>query len=117
MAQHICYPPESPENTSTNKMVTTDPLPAAAAVDGGHRFTAAATGADASPGVLAAVSRSPAHNHIGVGTTLVTAPMPDGGTGDGGLDGRGLHPRQRRLHDRRPQQLLRRICCQDGTCG
>src|SRR6185312_12853856 len=64
--QRICYPPESPENTSTNKNVTTDPICMQpqlwmAAIN----LTKAATGVDSSyPAFWLPFQDSKSHNHI-----------------------------------------------------
>ncbi len=87
MPQHICYPPESPENTSGNKNVTSDPScnqPQLwmAAID----LTAAAAGTDSSfPAFWLPFQLPSAHNHIAQWvTTLVNLGPPDAGAPDGG---------------------------------
>lgn len=84
-AQHLCYPPESPENASMNKNVTTDPSCLQpqlwmAAID----LTKAASGADPSfvPFWLPFQDAS-AHNHIAQWVVQLVGPppsSPDGGT-------------------------------------
>jgi hypothetical protein len=81
--QHLCYPPESPENVSTNKNVTTDPSCLQpqlwmAAID----LTAAGPGGgDPSfPAFWLPFQDSTAHNHIAQWVVqIVPPPLPDGG--------------------------------------
>jgi hypothetical protein len=122
MPQHICYPPESPENTSTNKMVTTDPICLQpqlwmAAID----LTVAATGVDASyPAFWLPFQDPSAHNHIAQWvTTLVQPPTPDGGTADGSSDGGPscIPDNGPCTYGAMPNKCCDGICCQDGTCG
>jgi hypothetical protein len=117
-AQFNCYPPESPENTSTNKMVTTDPKchqPQLwmAAID----LTKAASGVDSSfPAFWLPFQDASAHNHIAQWVVqLVGPPVPDGGvTPDGGTStcvaGSGTC-------DPTLQNCCNGICCPNNTCG
>ncbi|HEY2748678.1 MAG TPA: hypothetical protein VGL86_28860 [Polyangia bacterium] len=80
--QHTCYPPESPENTSMNKNVTTDPTCLQpqlwmAAID----LTKAASGVDTSrPAFWLPFQDPTAHNHIAQWVVqLVGGPPADGG--------------------------------------
>ena len=83
-----CYPPESPENTSTNKNVTTDPKCAQpqlwmAAID----LTQAAGGSDSSfPAFWLPFQEPKSHNHIAQWVVQLAGPPPatDGGVADGG---------------------------------
>lgn len=86
--QHLCYPPESPENTSTNKNVTTDPSCLQpqlwmAAID----LTQAQNGGDPSHVAFWLPFQDPtAHNHIAQWVVQIVGPPPppDGGVSDGG---------------------------------
>jgi WD40-like Beta Propeller Repeat len=84
--QHICYPPESPENTSTNKNVTSapecmQPQLWMAAID----LTAASGTADPSfPAFWLPFQDSASHNHIAQWVVSIVGPPPPP---DGGADG------------------------------
>lgn len=83
MPQHICYPPESPENTSTNKNVIEDPSCLQpqlwmAAIN----LSKASSGADPSiPAFWLPFQDSTAHNHIAQWVVQLAGPPA---TGDGG---------------------------------
>ena len=108
--QHLCFPPESPENTSTNKNVTTDPVCSQpqlwmAAIN----LTKAASGADPSyPAFWLPFQDPKSHNHIAQWVVQLVGPPP---MGDGGVcipdgvscSGGGV--------------CCNGICCSNGTCG
>jgi hypothetical protein len=116
MAQHLCYPPESPENSSTNKNVTTDPSCLQpqlwmAAIN----LTKAAQGGDPSYVAFWLPFQDPtAHNHIAQWVVSLVGPPPpppDGGT-DGGScipDGVSCTAGSGVCCDG--------VCCSNNTCG
>jgi hypothetical protein len=110
MPQHLCFPPESPENTSTNKNVTTDPICLQpqlwmAAIN----LSKAASGADPSFRAFWLPFQDPtSHNHIAQWVVQLVGPPPmgDGGTciPDGvSCTGGGI--------------CCNGVCCSNGTCG
>jgi hypothetical protein len=107
--QHICYPPESPENTSTNKNVTGDPICMQpqlwmAAID----LTTAATNVDASyPAFWLPFQDDKAHNHIAQWVVSIVPPPGDGGmcVADNGACTPSGTP------------CCNGICCSNMTCG
>jgi hypothetical protein len=110
MPQHICYPPESPENTSTNKNVTTDPICSQpqlwmAAIN----LTKAASGADPSlPAFWLPFQDPKAHNHIAQWVVKLIGPPA---TGDGGT----CIPGGQACSG--ADVCCNGICCGNGTCG
>jgi hypothetical protein len=111
--QHLCYPPESPENQSMNKNVTTDPSCLQpqlwmAAID----LTAAAQGGDPSlPAFWLPFQDPTAHNHIAQWVVTLVGPPPppsDGGVSDGGgstcIPGTGAC-------------TTADVCCNGGCCN
>ena len=109
MAQHLCYPPESPENASTNKNVIEDPSCLQpqlwmAAID----LTKAAQGGDPSfPAFWLPFQDAKAHNHIAQWVVqIVGAPG-----GDGGMC----------LPDNAPcttgSNCCNGVCCGNNVCG
>jgi hypothetical protein len=115
--QHICFPPESPENTSTNKMVTTDPICSQpqlwmAAID----LTKAGTGVDSSfPAFWLPFQEPKSHNHIAQWVTTIVGPPPppDGGTA---LDAGACIPDNTACTPGSPD-CCNGICCASAICG
>jgi hypothetical protein len=109
--QHICYPPESPENTSTNKNVTTDPVCLQpqlwmAAID----LTKAANGADASfPAFWLPFQDPTAHNHIAQWVVQLVGPPATGDMGTCVPDGVTCSTGG--------AQCCNGVCCGNNTCG
>jgi hypothetical protein len=113
--QHLCYPPESPENQSGNKNVTTDPSCLQpqlwmAAIN----LTKAAAGVDPSVQPFWLPFQDPtAHNHIAQWTVGLAGapPPPDGGAGDGGscTPGNGACTSN--------ASCCNGVCCSNNTCG
>jgi len=114
--QHMCYPPESPENSSTNKMVTENPScfqPQLwmAAID----LTGAAAGTDSSfPAFWLPFQDAKEHNHIAQWVVSIAGPPPpDGGAPDGGPsctpDNTPCTPGS--------ANCCNGICCSTSVCG
>jgi hypothetical protein len=108
--QHLCYPPESPENTSTNKNVTSDPQCIQpqlwmAAID----LTKAASGVDSSfPAFWLPFQDSTAHNHIAQWVVTLVTPPTDGGVLACIPDGDAC---------KAGGTCCNGFCCTDNTCG
>ena len=111
MPQHLCYPPESPENTSTIKNVIEDPSCLQpqlwmAAIN----LTKAATGAD--PSVQAfwlPFQDSTAHNHIAQWVETLVGPPTTGDMGTCVPDGVTCSTGG--------AQCCNGVCCSNNTCG
>jgi hypothetical protein len=109
--QHICYPPESPENTSSNKNVTTDPTCVQpqlwmAAIN----LSKASSGADPSyPAFWLPFQDPTAHNHIAQWVLQIVGPPPAGDMGTCVPDGVACSTGG--------AQCCNGICCSNNTCG
>ena len=112
MPQHLCYPPESPENTSMNKNVIEDPSCLQpqlwmAAIN----LSKASSGADPSlPAFWLPFQDSKSHNHIAQWVVQLVGPPHDGRHGHGCVpDGTACTVGRRSLLQRRllRQQHLR----------
>ncbi|MDB4967828.1 MAG: tolB protein precursor [Myxococcales bacterium] len=116
MPQHLCYPPESPENTSTNKNVTTDPICLQPQLWMAAINLSKGGGLDPSyPAFWLPFQDPTAHNHIAQWVVSLVGPPPppaDGGVSDGGscipdgvtcTSGSGV--------------CCNGVCCANGTCG
>ncbi len=110
MAQHLCYPPESPENTSTNKNVIEDPSCLQpqlwmAAIN----LTKAASGADPSFTAFWLPFQDPkAHNHLAQWVLQLVGPPNTGDMGTCVPDGTACTTGG--------AQCCNGICC-NNTCG
>jgi len=109
MPQHLCYPPESPENTSMNKNVIEDPICIQpqlwmAAIN----LSKAGTGSDPSyPAFWLPFQDHKSHNHIAQWVVQLVGPpgdmgscVPDGTTCNTG-----------------GAQCCNGVCCSNNTCG
>jgi hypothetical protein len=111
MPQHICYPPESPENTSTNKNVIEDPSCLQpqlwmAAIN----LSKASTGADPSiPAFWLPFQDSTAHNHIAQWVLQLVGPPSNGDMGTCVPDGTACSTGG--------AVCCNGICCSNNTCG
>lgn len=111
MAQHICYPPESPENTSMNKNVIEDPSCLQpqlwmAAIN----LSKAASGGD--PSIVPfwlPFQDSTAHNHIAQWVVQLVGPPTTGDMGTCVPDGVTCSSGG--------AQCCNGICCSNNTCG
>jgi hypothetical protein len=111
MPQHLCYPPESPENSSTNKNVIEDPICLQpqlwmAAIN----LSKASSGADPSiPAFWLPFQDAKAHNHIAQWVVSLAGPPPgDMGTScvpDGTACSTG------------GAVCCNGVCCSNNTCG
>jgi hypothetical protein len=110
MPQHLCYPPESPENTSTNKNVIEDPSCLQpqlwmAAID----LTKAANGADPSfPAFWLPFQDAKSHNHIAQWVQQIVGPPATGDMGTCVPDGTACSTGG--------AQCCNGVCC-NNTCG
>jgi hypothetical protein len=113
MPQHLCYPPESPENGSMNKDVIEDPSCLQpqlwmAAID----LTKAANGVDSSyPAFWLPFQDPKSHNHIAQWVQQLVGPPPanDMGTPSCVPDGTACSAGG--------AQCCNGVCCGDNTCG
>lgn len=111
MPQRICYPPESPENISTNKNVTTDPICMQpqlwmAAIN----LSKASSGADPSfPAFWLPFQDPTAHNHIAQWVLQLVGPPNMGDMGTCIPDGVACSTGG--------AQCCNGICCGNNTCG
>jgi WD40 repeat protein len=109
--QHLCYPPESPENGSTNKNVTTDPSCLQpqlwmAAIN----LSKAASGADPSVVAFWLPFQDPtAHNHIAQWVVQLVGPPATGDMGTCVPDGVTCATGG--------AQCCNGVCCSNNTCG
>jgi hypothetical protein len=111
MPQHLCYPPESPENTSTNKNVIEDPSCLQpqlwmAAIN----LSKASSGADPSlPAFWLPFQDSTAHNHIAQWVVKLVGPPNTGDMGTCVPDGTTCSTGG--------AVCCNGICCSNNTCG
>ena len=111
MPQHLCYPPESPENTSMNKNIIEDPSCLQpqlwmAAIN----LTKAATGADPSiPAFWLPFQDPKAHNHIAQWVVKLVGPPATGDMGTCVPDGVTCATGG--------AQCCNGVCCSNNTCG
>ena len=108
--QHLCYPPESPENASGNKNVIEDPSCLQpqlwmAAID----LTAAAGGVDSSfPAFWLPFQDAKAHNHIAQWVVQLVGPPATGDMGTCIPDGVACNT---------GGVCCNGVCCGNNTCG
>ena len=111
MAQHLCYPPESPENTSTNKNVIEDPICLQpqlwmAAIN----LSKASSGADPSyPAFWLPFQDSKSHNHIAQWVVQLVGPPQNGDMGTCVPSGTTCSAGG--------ALCCNGICCSNNTCG